>query len=153
MKYYKKFLFRVEVDGIERAAFMDCSPLEAEVADVEVWEGGALVAHKEPGRVTFPDITLTRGLTKDRDMYDLWLKTLVASFGVEGAGLVGKGDEDGVEYSLDVVQLGRDQKEKARHRVHVAHTKKFGNGGWDNSADEAMIETLVMRVKYWEKIS
>ncbi|MES2964359.1 MAG: phage tail protein [Bdellovibrionota bacterium] len=63
--YYKKFKFVVEIDGIARSAFQKCSQLEAEIAIIEQWEGGALTADKSLGRVKFSNVTLERGATDD----------------------------------------------------------------------------------------
>ena len=150
MRYHKKFLFRVFIDGIQSAAFMNCSPIKGEVADIEVKEGGALVAHKEPGMVTFDDVTLERGVTMNRDLYDKWT-SMFRPGSAEGVDTeVGSGDEDDVAFTMEIVEYGRNQVKKSSWPVSVAHVKAFETGGWDNSADEAQVEKLTLRINYPE---
>ena len=59
--YHKKFKYIVEIDGVLRAGFSKASELSVEVASSQYWEGGALIPHKSPGRLTFADLTLERG--------------------------------------------------------------------------------------------
>ena len=57
------FLF--EVDGVEIGRFMEVSGLEVTVETEEIQEGGQnSFVHKLPGRMTWPNITLKRGITQ-----------------------------------------------------------------------------------------
>jgi len=68
---YKNFRFLVEIDGINQAGFSECSGFGSEVEVIEYREGGEQVAvRKLPGRVKFPNITLKRGVTNSRELYD-----------------------------------------------------------------------------------
>lgn len=65
------FLF--EVDGVEIGRFMEISGLEVSVETEEVSEGGQnSFVHKLPGRMTWPNITLKRGITQN-DSLLAWL--------------------------------------------------------------------------------
>ena len=65
------FLF--EVDGVEIGRFMGVSGLEVTVAVEEIEEGGEnSYVHKLPGRMTWPNITLKRGITQN-DTLLAWL--------------------------------------------------------------------------------
>lgn len=65
------FLF--EVDGVEIGSFMEVSGLEVSVETEEVSEGGEnSYVHKLPGRMTWPNITLKRGVAK-QDALLKWL--------------------------------------------------------------------------------
>ncbi len=66
-------------------AFQKCSELSVEVAKVEYFEGGSLIPNKSPGRLTFADVTLERGATQDRDLFD-WLQDVAITS--SGLGLV-----------------------------------------------------------------
>ncbi len=39
-------------------------------ANLQYFEGGSLVPNKSPGRLTSADVTLERGATQDRDLFD-----------------------------------------------------------------------------------
>ncbi len=57
------FLF--EVDGVDIGRFMEVSGLEVSVETEDISEGGQnSFVHKLPGRMTWPNITLKRGVTK-----------------------------------------------------------------------------------------
>ena len=74
---YKDFRFQVEIDGIASSRFLECTGLGSEVAVIEYREGGDPTAvRKLPGRASFSDITLKRGITESRDLYD-WHRSLL----------------------------------------------------------------------------
>ena len=143
-KYHHKYKFVVEIDDFARAEFAKCSALEAEIAKIEKWEGGSLVAHKEAGRVTFPDITLERGATSDQDAY-AWFKDCVQAYKNTGRA--------SPEYyrNLDIVQLDRNDDELRRWTVEEAFITKFTAGEWDNEADEAVTEMLTLTFKLFKQ--
>lgn len=65
--------FVFEVDGVEIGRFMEVGGLEVEVGVEEVHEGGENnYVHKLPGRMTWPNITLKRGITQN-DTLLAWL--------------------------------------------------------------------------------
>ena len=143
--YNKKFKFIVEIDGFASAKFQTCSELSAEAAVVEQWEGGSLLAEKQPGRITIPDLTLERGATQDYDLWN-WFKTVT--------NLVQNGGEVLPEYerSFDIVQHDRDNTTKLRWRCYRAWPNKFVAGDWDNTADENVIEAVTLVVHNFDLI-
>lgn len=145
-RYHHKYRYIVEIDDFARAAFTKCSALEAEVAKIETWEGGALTAHKEPGRVTFSDITLERGATADEDAY-AWFKDVVAAY--KDAGLV----TPDFYRNVDIVQLDRAGNSLRRWTCEEAWPVKFTAGEWDNEADEAVIEMLTLTFRLFKQPS
>ena len=65
------FLF--EVEGVEIGSFMEVSGLEVTVETEDVNEGGQNgFVHKLPGRMTWPNIVLKRGITESDNLLD-WL--------------------------------------------------------------------------------
>jgi phage tail-like protein len=66
-------LFLFEVDGVDIGSFMEVNGLEVSVETEDVSEGGQnSFVHKLPGRMTWPNITLKRGVTK-QDALLKWL--------------------------------------------------------------------------------
>ena len=96
--FYTKFTFTVEIAGVTWAGFQTCSEIRIQTAKIEHWEGGVLIPDKSPGRVTVPDVTLTRGATQDVDFYE-WVGEVVE------AGSVLTGAE--FKRSVDIVQKDR----------------------------------------------
>jgi phage tail-like protein len=65
--------FLVEVDGVEIGHFMEVSGLEVTVGVEEIQEGGEnSFVHKLPGRMTWPNLVLKRGITQN-DALIKWL--------------------------------------------------------------------------------
>jgi phage tail-like protein len=139
----KRFAFAVEIDGIAHSGFSTCSELSVEVAKVEYWEGGRLIPHKSPGRMTFADVTLERGATRDRDLYT-WLNEVVQV--ASGLGIV----DNQYKRNLDVVQQDRDGSTMRRWSLYGAWPIKLVAGAWDASSDEALIESVTLTYDYWE---
>ena len=65
------FDFLVEIDGITRAAFRECSGLDSSQTATDYREGGEpLRMRKVPGLNTYSNITLTRGITSDSELWE-----------------------------------------------------------------------------------
>ena len=131
--FHKKYSFVIEIDGIKSAGFQKCSELTAEVAKVEYFEGGSAIPIKSPGRLSFEDITLERG---------------VATQVINGASGFGK---IGYSYkrNLDIVQLDRDGSTLRRWSVTGAWPTKFKAGEWDNESDEVVIEVATLTYDFF----
>ena len=99
--FNKKFKFIVEIDDIRHAVFQKCSELSVEVANVQYFESGSFIPNKSPGRMTYADVTLERGATQDRDLFDWFQDVAITS---SGLGL------NDVHYkrNLEIVQQDRD---------------------------------------------
>lgn len=71
---FKSYSFLVEIDGIASSLFTEVSGLDAEAEVIEYREGGDTLTsgRKLPGRVKHSNVTLTRGLTTSRDLWDWW---------------------------------------------------------------------------------
>ncbi len=141
--FHKKFKFLVEIDGVTSAGFQKCSELSVEVANIQYFEGGALVPHKSPGRLTFADVTLERGATSDRDLLD-WFSQVA-----DAAANTGLNEPD-FKRNLDIVQQDRDGSTLRRWSLTGAWPVKFVAGEWDNEADENVIESVTLTYDFFE---
>jgi phage tail-like protein len=67
-QYTGSFLF--EVDGVEIGKFSEANGLQLDIAVEEVEEGGQnQFVHKLPGRMSWPNVTLKRGVTQTDDLF------------------------------------------------------------------------------------
>jgi phage tail-like protein len=75
---YAGFNFSVELDGITRAGFRECSGLETTQRAGEYREGTDrhLSVRKLPGLNTYGDIRLSRGFTSDGKLWEWRLKAM-----------------------------------------------------------------------------
>jgi len=143
--FHKRFKFVVEVDGLGHSGFQKASELAVEVANVQYFEGGALVPNKSPGRLTFADITLERGATQDRDLFDWFQDVAITS---SGLGLTA----NGYKRNVDIVQQDRDGTTLRRWTLTGAWPVKFVAGAWDNESDENVIESVTLTYDFFELV-
>ena len=143
--FHSRWKFIVEIDDVGHAGFQKCSELSVEVANVQYFEGGALIPNKSPGRLTFADVTLERGATEDRDLYDWCQDVAIASSGLGLAGV-------GFKRNVDIVQQDRDATTLRRWVLYGAWSVKFVAGEWDNESDENVIESVTLTYDHFELV-
>ena len=75
---YGQYNFLVEIDGIVRAGFTECSGLDAEIQKIDYREGAdpQQNVRKLRGLVSLTDVTLKRGWTQDKMLYN-WYRDIV----------------------------------------------------------------------------
>jgi phage tail-like protein len=77
--------FVFEIDGVEIGRFMEVSGLEVSVGVEEIEEGGEnSYVHKLPGRMTWPNITLKRGITQNDTLLSWLNKSSGEQFAASG---------------------------------------------------------------------
>lgn len=145
VKWYHKYNFLVEIDGVISAGFTTCSELRALTEDVTYREGGRFNPHNAPGLVTFNDITLTRGVSENEDLHNWFLATFDATKEA------GEATPD-LFRTFDIVQLDRAKEVVARYTVHDAYCKEYSSGDWDNNASEVRMEEVVIKIDHFTKV-
>ncbi|MDQ3473857.1 MAG: phage tail protein [Acidobacteriota bacterium] len=135
---YKDFRFRVEIDGIASSLFLECTGLGSEVAVIEYREGGdpTTAVRKLPGRASFSDITLKRGITESRDLYD-WHRSLLQGVNDRRNGQIILLDDTGAEV---VRWVFRD-----------AWPRKWEGPDLKATSNEVAIETFVLACESIER--
>lgn len=72
-----EYMYLVEIDGVPLAGFTECSGFSARREVIEHPEGGINhYVHKLPGRTTYSNITLRRGITFSIDLWDWYAEGL-----------------------------------------------------------------------------
>lgn len=71
---YANFNFVVEIDGVESGGFSEVDLPSGEIEVIEYREGSDKVssARKLPGRVTYPNVVLRRGVAGGLELFDWW---------------------------------------------------------------------------------
>lgn len=137
-KYHKKHLFRMEIEGIPVSYWTTCSEIKAVVEVVEQHEGGnSEVADKSPGKVSYPNVTLTRGVTKNKDAFDWYGQVHNAADGT------GEPD-DSIKRNPVLVEVDRKGNTLRRITLNGAWPCEFGAGDWDGKASENVMESLTL---------
>lgn len=145
-KLHEKFKFLVFSERFGTAKFSKMGELSKEFAEIQYYEGGTLIPHKDPGRLTYADTTLERGSSQDYHFHNWALTVADAALGDGGAGLIAP------EFKTDdlaIVQLDRDNSTLREWALIGAWAKKYVAGEWDNTVDEIVIEMLTISYDYF----
>ena len=84
---YRKFMFRIKIDGTVVAALTKCSALKTSVESQDFRSGDQpSFKQKLPGQVSYDAITLEKGLT-DSTVFQDWATVMTNFLGNQGDGL------------------------------------------------------------------
>ena len=124
---YKSFNFIVEIDGIASAGFTECSGLSTETTVIEYREGSGGGIRKLPGLRKYTNVTLKRGLTANRDLWN-WYKSLT----------------DGIlqRRNVSIILLADDRTEVARFTLSQAWPCKWIGPALNAKGNDIAIEEL-----------
>jgi phage tail-like protein len=119
----------VEIDGITRAGFKTCSGLETSQTAGEYREGTdrSLYKRKIPGLVSAPEISLSRGITNDPELWQ-WRSKLAN-------GVVDR-------RNMSIVLVDDTGKDIIRWNLRNCWPTKWTGPSLDATSDELAIETL-----------
>jgi phage tail-like protein len=125
---FKALRFLVEIGGAA-TGFTEVSGLEAEAEVFEYRQGSDPLSsiRKLPGLLKYSNITLKRGYTTNRDLYDWWRT------GVEG---------NVQRRNVAIVLLDDDGQELQRWLVYDAWITKYEGPTLDAKAKEVAIESV-----------
>ena len=135
---FVNFNFLVEIDGIRRAAFHECSGYDSAIDTIEHREGGEnTTTRKLPGLTKYSNIVLKRGITDDQDLY-LWHKRAVN-------GIIDRRNGS-------IVLLDRVGQEVARWNFHRAWPTKWSGPALTAEGNDVAIETLELAHEGMERV-
>jgi phage tail-like protein len=127
---YKGFRFKVEIQGIQQAGFMECSSVGSHLEVVEYREGADPInVRKLPGKASYPDITLKWGMTDNQDLYNWHLQAV-------------KGNLQ--RQTGSVVQLDDTGTEKVRWNFFNAWPSKWDGPAFNAKGNDLAINTLTL---------
>lgn len=123
-----QFNFILQIDGIQSAGFTEISGLNTESDVIEYREGNELpFMRKLPGLIKFGNITLKRGYTLNRELWE-WRKTTL----------------DGVTLrkNCSITLLDEARQPAVRWNIYDAFIVKLEFPTLNASANEAAVETV-----------
>ena len=125
---YRSYNFLVEIDGITRAGFQECSGLDSTQDPIECREGNeGLTVRKLPGLNTFSNIVLKWGISDDTKLWE-WRQ---------------QASEGKVERKNGSIALLDDVgEEKARWNFREGWPSKRTGSTFNATATEVAVETL-----------
>jgi phage tail-like protein len=122
------FNFLIEIDGITRAAFQQCSGFDSTIDVIEHREGGQnTTVRKLPGLTKYSNIVLKWGMADDRDLYD-WHRQAITG--------------DIVRKNGSIVLLNRKGEEVARWNFFRAWPSKYDGPDLNAEGNDVAIESL-----------
>jgi phage tail-like protein len=125
---YRSFHFIVEIDGIARAGFRECSGLDSAQDPIDYREGNeGLVSRKLPGLNKYSNISLKTGITDDTTLWD-WRKQVMTGNVQRKNGSIVLLDPAGVE--------------KLRWNFREGWPSKWTGPTFNATGNEVAIETL-----------
>ncbi len=128
---FVNFNFLVELDGIARASFVECSGLDTTTEVITTREGGDnTTVRKLPGKTTYADLTLRRGMTDDLELWTWRLQVINGSFRRKNGSVV-------------VFDL-RNTREVARWNFVAAWPTQWTGPAFNATGNEVAVETLVL---------
>jgi len=131
--------FGLEIDGVELARFTAVSGLgyESEVVTFQdTLADGKVITRKRPGRISFPDIVLKRGLSADNALVE-WYQTVV--------------DGQVERKSGSVVIYDQTSSEIGRWNFENGWIAKWSASDLDAGSDDIMIEEVTIAHEYMER--
>jgi phage tail-like protein len=129
--------FLIEIDGITKAGFRECSGLDSAQDPIEYREGQeGLTARKLPGLNKYSNISLKRGITDDKQLWE-WRKKVIDGTIERKNGSIILQDDAG--------------EEKVRWNFVNAWPTKWTGPTFNATANEVAIETLDLAHEGLEK--
>lgn len=125
---FSSFNFKVVIDGVTTAGFSECSGLTMETDAIEYRNGDEdITVRKLPGLKKFGNITLKRGFTKDKGLWD-WRKQVL--------------DGKTQRHSGSITLLNEARQESVRWTFQQAWPRKLDGPTFNAKNNEVAIETL-----------
>ena len=134
---YRNFRFRVEIEGLTSTGFAEVSGLSATAEVIEYREGADVTStRKLPGLITYPNVTLKRGITTSRELFDWW--TTVVKGSVQRRNVV-------------IILLDDDRKEVLRWILREAWVAKYEVGELNAEGTDVAIESIELAHEGFER--
>ena len=125
---YRSYRFRVEVDGIDRAGFRECSGLDFSNDPVDYREGpDKLSVRKLPGLIKYSNIVLKWGFSDDKELWE-WRQEAM--------------DGKVARKSGSIILLNDAGDEKMRWNFTAGWPAKWTGPSFNATGNEVAIETL-----------
>jgi phage tail-like protein len=120
--------FLLEIQGITKAGFSECTGLNAETNVIEYREGGDdIVTRKLPGLSKFGNVTLKTGLTTDNSLFT-WHKDVM--------------DGNITRQNVSIIVLDEGRNEQVRYNLINGWPSKYTAPDLKANANEIAIEAI-----------
>lgn len=133
---YAQFNFLLEIEGLTAAGFTEVSGMNSETDPIDYREGSdPNHVRKMPGITKHGNITLKRGYTQSRELWD-WRKSTI--------------DGSTIRKSGAIILLDESRKPALRWEFFNAWIKKYEGPALKSTTNEAAIESIEFVVESWK---
>jgi phage tail-like protein len=140
---FRKFKFRVKIDGNVVAGLTKCSALTVSVASQDFRSGDMdSFKQKMPGQVSFEHITLEQGMTNNAT-FETWATSMSNFLGNKGTDAEKTPDAFRKDIDIEIYNLN-NQRVKA-YRVYNCWVSKYTVSDLDASSSDVLIHTLELQ--------
>ncbi|MFZ6765735.1 phage tail protein [Undibacterium sp. Di26W] len=140
---YRGFRFRVEIGGIQIAAFSEASVPDSTIESVQYREGTDPTYKRTlSGLTSYGKLNLKKGMTDSLELYT-WHQ-LVSS---KGSGA------KGAQKNVSLILLDAGGADKARWNVINAWPSKYESTGFNAANSDVMVETFELTMEYMTRVS
>lgn len=135
----QKQMFLVSIDGIPNGplGFSKAGPFKTTRGESSYRPGGQKISEKRHNSTNFEDITIERAASRDNSLYD-WFESH------------SRADDP---RSMTVEQLDDAGNSVVLYRIEEARPKEYQGGDPDASSEDVDMETMVLSVRSWERIT
>ena len=124
---FRNFRFRVEIDGIQVAAFSEVTGIESTGEPNDYKVGNEQNTRKLPSQNKVSNITLKRGVTDSSKLHD-WQEAVIQGF-IE-------------RKSVSITAVNEDGKDGTRWEIRDAWPRKYQGADLNAEGNDVVIETL-----------
>ncbi|KAF0224686.1 MAG: hypothetical protein FD176_868 [Rhodospirillaceae bacterium] len=139
---YRGFRFRVEIAGIQIAAFAEASIPDITIDSVDYREGTDPI-YKRPlsGLSSYGRLSLKKGLTDSMDLYNWQQQVLQQGSGGKSA-----------KKNVSLILIAPDGSDKCRWNVINAWPSKYETSGLNAASSDVLVETLELAMDYMTRV-
>jgi len=139
---YVNLYFRVEISGIQIAAFQTATLPQPTVGTVSYREGtDPAYARQISGLTSYTSLTLAKGLTDSTDLYD-WFQ-LVQQRGSAAAG---------AKKNISLILLDATGADKCRWNIINAWPTSYQVNDFDSTSEAVVVETFTIAIEYMTRV-
>ena len=147
--YAGKWNWEVRIDGYEAARFMTADRPKASFEIMEVNPGGTHRPVKQPGRLTFDDITLESGEIINNAAGDFieWMESCLHF--ASGAGTT---DEGRIYRPITIVEYDNADQVINEWKLYGAFISNYDGNDLDGSSSDVKTESITITYQYFQRV-
>jgi phage tail-like protein len=138
---YRSFRFRIEIEGIEQAAFNECTFGDSSIEAVEYRDGiDPTHPRKLSGQTKYGNVTLKWGITDSTELYD-WYQTIVDVGALQN------------RKNIAIIVVDEEGNDKSRWELEQAWPVKYDPTDFNAKSNDVAIDTLEIVTESYKRVA